>query len=64
MNAIKTNWSNTPLFHAATNVINTSTLKTSTESCAGAGFTPRLNVGNIHQIKRFWQQLETAQAVQ
>lgn len=63
MNTVQTNWSNAPLFHAATNVINTPTFKASAEPCAGAGFTPRLNVGNIHEIKRYWQQLETAQTV-
>ncbi|WP_081832524.1 hypothetical protein [Pseudomonas sp. Ant30-3] len=48
-------WSSSPLFHASTNVINTSTQTGSTSSCAGGGFVPRLNVGNIHEIKRFWQ---------
>jgi hypothetical protein len=52
------NWCNTPLFHAATNVINTSTQKLTALSCA-VGYTPRMNVGNLHEIKRYWQQTDT-----
>jgi hypothetical protein len=46
-------WSNTPLFHAGINVINTPTVKLSAMDCWGP--TPRLNVGNLHEIKRYWQ---------
>lgn len=63
MQTTNKNWCNTPLFHAATNVINTSTHQLAAASCL-VGYTPRLNVGNIHEIKRYWQLADTPQRVQ
>lgn len=50
------NWSKTPLFHAEKNIISTPTRKHHDINCWG--ITPRLNVGNLHEIKRYWQLSE------
>ncbi|NUU38279.1 hypothetical protein [Pseudomonas sp. C2B4] len=50
------NWSKTPLFHAEKNIIFASTVKHHDMNCWGS--TPRLNVGNLHEIKRYWQLSE------
>lgn len=63
MQTTTNNWCSTPLFHAQTNIINTSTHKVSALSCM-SGYTPRLNVGNIHEIKRYWQLTEMPQSIQ
>ncbi|MBO1538399.1 hypothetical protein [Pseudomonas sp. OA65] len=46
-------WDEVPLLRASANVLDTP-IKTLDGSPCGAPFTPRLNVGNIHEIKQFW----------
>ncbi|MBK5396527.1 MULTISPECIES: hypothetical protein [Pseudomonas] len=53
MNKPMNNWNETPLLRAGANVINTPVKTTSVEPCS-AGFMPRYNVGNIHEIKKIW----------
>jgi hypothetical protein len=52
MNKQTDNWNQTPLLHAGINVINTPVKTTAAAPCYD--FMPRYNVGNIHEIKRFW----------
>ncbi|TPG75656.1 hypothetical protein [Pseudomonas arsenicoxydans] len=56
MQKLTGNWSDTPTFCAATNMINTPTQTNSSINCWGT--TPRLNIGNIHEIKKYWQRAE------
>ncbi|CAI8944419.1 MULTISPECIES: hypothetical protein [Pseudomonas] len=58
MNKPLDNWNQTPLLHAATNVINTPVTTAAASPCAGV--TPRYNVGNIHEIKQFWNMPQPA----
>lgn len=46
-------WNDAPLFRAATNVLDTPVQNSQESDCWGP--TPRLNVGNIHEIKQYWQ---------
>ena len=48
------NWNETPLLRAGTNVINTPVKTTQVDACLN--FLPRYNVGNIHEIKQFWNE--------
>ncbi|MFJ4194054.1 hypothetical protein [Pseudomonas sp. NPDC089534] len=52
MNKPLENWSETPLLRAGTDVIDTPVKTTALAPCAS--FMPRYNVGNIHEIKQFW----------
>lgn len=52
MNKPMNKWNETPLLRAGTNVISTP-VQTTTERL-GAGFFPRYNVANIHEIKQIW----------
>ncbi|WP_347905434.1 hypothetical protein [Pseudomonas purpurea] len=47
-------WSSVPLFRAATHVLSTPVHNSLESDCWGP--TPRLNVGNIHAIKQYWQR--------
>jgi hypothetical protein len=52
MNKPLNNWNETSLLRAGTAVINTPVKTTMEVPCAD--FMPRYNVGNIHEIKKFW----------
>jgi len=52
-------WSDAPTFRAAANIINTPIQTNSEINCWGT--TPRLNVGNIHDIKKYWQLAQAPQ---
>ncbi|MFJ4249887.1 hypothetical protein SAMN04488483_0326 [Pseudomonas helmanticensis] len=58
MNQQLNNWNQTPLLRASTNVINTPVKTTAASPCAG--FIPRYNVGNIHEIKQLWSVPQAA----
>ncbi|EJN29707.1 MULTISPECIES: hypothetical protein [unclassified Pseudomonas] len=53
MNTTQNNWNNAPLLRAGSNVINTAVKTAAAAPCAGLGI-PRYNVGNIHEIKKIW----------
>jgi hypothetical protein len=59
MQTSDTHWSRTPLFHAEKNVIPVPIKKHHVIDCWGS--TPRLNVGNLHQIKCYWQLSEISE---
>ncbi|CAH0321184.1 hypothetical protein [Pseudomonas brassicacearum] len=46
-------WEKSPLLRASTNVLDTPIKIMGGAPCVSP-FTPRLNVGNIHEIKQFW----------
>ncbi|MBV4459060.1 hypothetical protein KVG96_13950 [Pseudomonas sp. COR58] len=52
MNKPLENWTETPLLRAGTELINTPVKTAAQSPCAS--FMPRYNVGNIHEIKQFW----------
>ncbi|EJZ59002.1 MULTISPECIES: hypothetical protein [Pseudomonas] len=58
MNKQLDNWNHTPLLHAGANVINTPVATAAASPCAG--IIPRYNVGNIHEIKQFWNMPQSA----
>ncbi|WP_177327345.1 hypothetical protein [Pseudomonas sp. H1h] len=58
MNKPLDNWNQTQLLHAGTNVITTPVKTTAASPCAS--FMPRYNVGNIHEIKQFWNNAQPA----
>jgi hypothetical protein len=47
-------WNDAPLLRAGANVISMPVKTTSEASCTS--FMPRYNVGNIHEIKQFWNE--------
>lgn len=53
------NWTSTPVFRAGTNTINTPTQRINIINCWGT--VPRLNIGNIHEIKQYWQVMDITQ---
>lgn len=58
MNMTQNNWNDTPLLRAGTHVINTNVKTAAPASpCAGLSI-PRYNVGNIHEIKKIWGDIQ------
>lgn len=57
MNMTQTTWNNAPLLRAGSNVINTSVKIATASPCTSLGI-PRYNVGNIHEIKKIWGDID------
>lgn len=54
MSALLNNWDEAPLLRASSNVIETPVSIERESPCMAAPFSPRLNIGNIHEIKKIW----------